>query len=285
MNENANILPADYAGQRIADLRTAHKMSKEELAKLVDISPSMQGRIESGETKSIKDELLKKYAKIFDVSVDFLLGLTDFPGKKNYEIGELGLSIKSAEVLYTRKVDTDVVNRLLEEKSFPLLTKYIQSYFQGEISDGVKSRHEIIKQLNKMSKGYIPPEDREDIITEYTIGGIDPTEMDKARIQNLFMTILMRIRNGISKQVPTSAPASVDLVQAMFQSVIPGGAAFDIKQIAETATPETLASAVLPFLSFGIPLNEEQQAKIEELTMSMLQIIKEAYDGIKEKDE
>ena len=33
--EEQNILPADYVGQRIADLRTAKKMSKEALAKKV----------------------------------------------------------------------------------------------------------------------------------------------------------------------------------------------------------------------------------------------------------
>ena len=109
MEQHENFLPADHIGQRIADLRNAHKMTREELAKLVGISPSAQGRIENGKIESPKGELLKQYADIFDVSTDFIMGRTDFPGKKNYEIGELGLSIKSAEVLYTRKVDTDVV--------------------------------------------------------------------------------------------------------------------------------------------------------------------------------
>ena len=50
------------------------------------------------------------------------LGTDRNPGKKNYDISELGLSVEAAKNLYTGKVNNDVVNRLLENPRFAMVT-------------------------------------------------------------------------------------------------------------------------------------------------------------------
>ncbi len=44
------------------------------------------------------------------MSTDFLLGETNIPDRKNYDIAELGLSVEAARNLYTGRVNTEVVN-------------------------------------------------------------------------------------------------------------------------------------------------------------------------------
>ena len=39
--------------------------------------------------------------RLFNVSTDFLLGETNIPDRKNYDIAELGLSVEAAKNLYT----------------------------------------------------------------------------------------------------------------------------------------------------------------------------------------
>ena len=50
-----------------------------------------------GKTDKIGDESIVKMAQIFDVSTDFLLGVVNEPERKNYDISELGLSVKAAQ--------------------------------------------------------------------------------------------------------------------------------------------------------------------------------------------
>ena len=63
------------------------------------------------------------------MSTDFLLGETNIPDRKNYDIAELGLSVEAAKNLYTGRVNTEVVNLLLENARFAELTYRIAQYF------------------------------------------------------------------------------------------------------------------------------------------------------------
>ena len=51
-----------------------------------------------------------------------LLGETNIPDRKNYDIAELGLSVEAAKNLYTGRVNAEVVNLLLENARFAELT-------------------------------------------------------------------------------------------------------------------------------------------------------------------
>ena len=54
---------------------------------------------------------------------------TNIPDRKNYDIAELGLSVEAAKNLYTGRVNTEVVNLLLENARFAELTYRISQYF------------------------------------------------------------------------------------------------------------------------------------------------------------
>ena len=67
-------------------------------------------------------------------STDFLLGETNIPDRKNYDIAELGLSVEAAKNLYTARVNAEVVNLLLENARFAELTYRISQYFDDTLS-------------------------------------------------------------------------------------------------------------------------------------------------------
>ncbi|AXU28777.1 helix-turn-helix domain-containing protein [Clostridioides difficile] len=62
--------------QRIKYLRENMNMSQKELSEKANINTSVMNRIESGE-RAIRDDELIIFAKIFDVSTDYILGLSD----------------------------------------------------------------------------------------------------------------------------------------------------------------------------------------------------------------
>ena len=121
--------------ERIQDQIKERKITQGELAAEIGISESAISRFLSGKTDKIGDDSIIKIADFLGVSTDFILGQTDFPERRNYDIEELGLSYKAAMTLYTREVDTDVVNRILENPQFPAITRMIARYFKDDIAE------------------------------------------------------------------------------------------------------------------------------------------------------
>ena len=107
---------------RLADLMKEHNISQPELAKEIGCSKSTISRFISGAKGTLTHEQVLKIARLFNVSTDFLLGETNIPDRKNYDIAELGLSVEAAKNLYTGRVNTEVVNLLLENARFAELT-------------------------------------------------------------------------------------------------------------------------------------------------------------------
>ena len=67
-----------YWNKRIRDLREDHDMKKFELAEKLDISERTLTRYESGECEPTVSVLIK-ISLLFDVSVDYILGIKDDP--------------------------------------------------------------------------------------------------------------------------------------------------------------------------------------------------------------
>ena len=95
---------------RLADLMKEHNISQPELAKEIGCSKSTISRFISGAKGTLTHEQVLKIARLFNVSTDFLLGETNIPDRKNYDIAELGLSVEAAKNLYTGRVNTEVVS-------------------------------------------------------------------------------------------------------------------------------------------------------------------------------
>ena len=100
-------------GMRITQLREERDWKKTELARRLGISHSQVSRIESGETGTLSSDILIRLAEVFDVSADYLLGLTDVRTKKNLDVAQLNISEDAAIQLASGKLDLEMLSRLL----------------------------------------------------------------------------------------------------------------------------------------------------------------------------
>ena len=73
-------------GQRIRNLREAAFITQKDFAERIGVAPSQLSRIESGETKTISSDILIAIATEFDVSTDYLLGLSAFQKPRNVDV-------------------------------------------------------------------------------------------------------------------------------------------------------------------------------------------------------
>ena len=213
---------------RIQELIKERKITQAELAAEIGMAESSLSRFLSEKTDKIGDEYIIKIADFLGVSTDFILGQTAFPERRNYDIEELGLSYKAAMALYTREVDTDVVNRILESPQFPEITRMIARYFKDSNAEGPAGLNAMWDTMRQMigtldtSHLTNPQEGTEAAAQILGMMKTAPHEKDVEAIQAALMTMLRDIKAGIQTQTPTTELATKQITQSMMQSMVKG---------------------------------------------------------------
>ena len=189
------------------------------------MAESSLSRFLSEKTDKIGDEYIIKIADFLGVSTDFIPGQTDFPERRNYDIGELGLSYKAAMALYTREVDTDVVNRILENPQFPAITRMIARYFKDSNAEGPAGLNAMWDTMQQMvgtldtSHLANPQEGTEAAAQILDLLKTQPYEKDIETIQAALMNMLREIKTGIQTQTPVTELVTKQITQTMMESV------------------------------------------------------------------
>lgn len=220
----------------------------------IQFPPSQLSRIESGETKNISGDILVKLAKEFRVSTDYILGLTTVSVPKSYDISELGLSEGAIKGLVTGAVDVEILNRLLEHKSFSQLISLIRIYFQDTAARGIMARNQVIEMATSSISDLMKSnpeyriEARQDMqfLTAQKIG---EHEAEIEKIKNLFLAILRDIKNDIDSGKQPEDTATADMIQKI-KAALP-----DKPQ--EQITADDVAAAVTLQIGQAITMDEE----------------------------
>ena len=246
--------------ERIQDQLKERKITQGELAAEIGISESALSRFLSAKTDKIGDDYIVKIADFLGVSTDFILGQTDFPERCNYDIGELGLSYKAAMVLYTREVETDVVNRILENPKFPEITRMIARYFKDSIAEsfaGQNAYWDTLRQfVGTTDTSYLANqlEGVEATTQILSIQKTPPHAMDIQMIQNALMEMLQDIKSSIQMQTPTTELATKQLTQAMIENMEKGSNA---QPLMPQITLEQLAEGYATYTGTSLKLGEQ----------------------------
>jgi len=247
---------------RLSNLRKDHDLSQKQLADQLHVTHSQISRIESGETKNPNISIVIDAARFFHVSTDYLLGITQITSPKSYDISELGLSEEAVTKLITRRIDVDILNRLLEHEHFPKLCIMIRNYFDDTIAEGIMARNKVINlvvdQLTDLMTA--EPSKRKEIIKDKQFLssqklGANEADIEKIKIQ--FMAILRDVKSGIQKKEPTKTVATAEAVQ-MIRDALPDKPASDI-------TSTDVANAVAFYMGQTTNLTDEGLAMVQNL--------------------
>ena len=261
--------------QRIQDQLKERKITQGELAAEIGISESALSRFLSEKTDKIGDEYIIKIADFLGVSTDFILGQTDFPERRNYDIGELGLSYKAAMALYTREVDTNVVNRILENPQFPAITRMIARYFKDSSAEGPAGLNAMWDTMQQMAdtldtSHLVNPQEGIEATTQILdLLKTSPHEKDIETIQTALMNMLREIKTGIQTQTPVTELATKQITQSMMENVVKGENALPAVR---TISLEQLARAYSK-LPGGTPeLGEQFSGLVEDFIRGYIDI-------------
>ena len=107
--------------ERLKDLRTSRHMTLEELAAETGLSRSALGGYESDAGNEMSPYAVVQLAQYFQVSTDYLLGVTDIKNHSNTELHALHLSDKMIDLLMSGRINNRLLCEVALHPDFPRL--------------------------------------------------------------------------------------------------------------------------------------------------------------------
>lgn len=202
--------------ERISDLMKIRKVSQTDLASKIGCGDYVLSRFLSGKTDKLSDENIIRIARAFNVSTDFLLGVTTVPDRKNYEIDELGLSAQAARNLYTGKVNTQVVNRLLESPRFAELTYILEQYFNDTIASGIAAQNQLYATLANLTRSTVQTDAAKETAKDISRLRVPAYQADLSTIETQFMATVKEVKKEIGHDFSVQQALTKEAAERMF---------------------------------------------------------------------
>jgi len=190
--------------ERISEMRKDRNLTQKKLCEIADITPTQLSRIENGVTETISSDVLIKLSIALNVSADYLLGLTDIASRKNYEIGQLGLSEGAVETIVSGRANVNVLNALLENAKFSDVLRLANDYFMNTIKAGIMARNEIINLATSTLSDFAKAnpkhitEVKKDLLTikSHKLG---QHEAEIEKIKSVFVAMLIEMKKELER--------------------------------------------------------------------------------------
>ena len=252
--------------QRLADIMKIRKVSQTELAQRIGCQDSTISRFITGKTDKLSDENIIRIARVFNVSTDFILGVTTVPDRKNYEIDELGLSAQAARNLYTGKVNTQVVNRLLESPRFAELTYILEQYFDDTLAAGYAAQNQMYATLSRLTRKTVKSDAANQTAKKILQMRTPVYQADLATIENQFMLAVKEVKKEIGNDYATAQALTVAAAERMFAELTKGQ---DMEN--PTVTPEQVTELIIGSVAGMDGVDQEALDKLGQALTGFMQ--------------
>lgn len=226
--------------QRLLDLMKHNNVSQTELARKISCNDSLLSRFLSKKTDKLGDENIIRIARAFNVSTDFLLGVTTVPDRKNYEIDELGSSAQAARNLYTGKANAQVVNYLLESPRFLELTYILEQYFNDTVTAGYAAQNQLYATLSSLTRKSAKTKAAAQAARDIAHLRTSVYQADLATIENQFMLAVKEVKKEIGNDFAAIQSMTAEQTKKMFTEVAKGQ---DMTN--PTITPEQVSELII----------------------------------------
>lgn len=217
-----------------------NNVSQTELARKIGCNDSLLSRFLSEKTDKLGDENIIRIARAFNVSTDFLLGITTVPDRKDYEIDELGLSAQAARNLYTGKANAQVVNYLLESPRFLELTYILEQYFNDTVASGYAAQNQLYTTLSSLTRKLAKTKAAAQAANEINRLKTPVYQADLATIENQFMLAVKEVKKEIGNDFAAIRAMTAEEAEKMFSEITKGQ---DMENL--TVTPRQVSDMII----------------------------------------
>lgn len=176
--------------EKLRDLRDEQGLTLSEVSEQTKIPLSTLGRLEVDEELRVGYQDVAALAKFYNVSTDYLFGLTDNRLHRNVAMDEIALSDGAIEVLKSKKANNRLISELLAHSDFLQLISALEVYIDGKISAQAENMNAVFKLAEETLKENTSVSDNDDIMAFLREAVIDEDEYLRYRISERFNAIM-----------------------------------------------------------------------------------------------
>mgnify|MGYP002237844900 CR=1 FL=1 len=155
--------------ERLKDLRVERGLTLEQLAEETHLSKSALGSYEGDNLKDISHHALIQLAKVYEVTVDYLLGRSKTKNHPNADLADLRLSDDMIELLKSGLVNNSLLCELATHPAFPRFMADLEIYVNGVAVKQVQAANAIVDTMSAtIMKRYNPG------LTDRSYGSLSP---------------------------------------------------------------------------------------------------------------
>ena len=189
--------------EKLKDLRHERNLTLVQVAEATGISKSTIGNYESDDFKEQQLTILTELADFYDVSLAYLIGLTDNLKEETTAISELHLDDDTVEILKSQRFNNRLLCEIIKHPSFANLMSDIEIYVDNLAGNWIHNLNRYVSYVRDKikSRGNLPDDD----ISMQTLANslIDDDNYFDDLIENDIKTIAKDIRNEHKKDWDT----------------------------------------------------------------------------------
>lgn len=203
--------------EKLKDLRMNRGLKLEQLSEQTGISTSSLSSYETDEYKDISLCNLVTLAKLYEVTSDYLLGLTDIKNQANAEIHELHLSDRMIDLLKNKKINARLLCEMAEYPDFVKLLADIEIYVDGVAGMQIQNLNSVVDMARAEIIEKYHPDEYDRTLRTLELAHINEDSYFSGRIQE-DMDSIIRGMKRVHKSDSTSAP-ELTVAQEMQKSM------------------------------------------------------------------
>jgi len=187
--------------EKLKDLRVEKKLRLQDLADETGIPMSSLQRTEGQDDVRVGYQDLVVLAEYFDVSTDYLFGLTDNRKHRNVEVDKLRLSDLAIEVLTGDNFNHRLLSELISHPDFPQLMRAIEIYIDRIILPQMNTMNAMYKIAEKTIKDKCEVTENDEMITILGEAIVNEDEYLRFRITERFSALIKSLYDIHQKDV------------------------------------------------------------------------------------
>ena len=180
--------------ERIKDLRVEHGLSLMQLEAKTGISKSALGYYESKDVKEISHQSIIKLAQFYEVSVDYLLCLTEQKNHSNADHIELHLSDEAVAVLKNGELNGQLLSEVIAHEKFWQLIADMEIYVDRIASMQIQNLNSLVDAARAEICSRYSPDEKELYLRTLDAAHIQEDEYFSHLIHNDMDQIVRDIR-------------------------------------------------------------------------------------------
>ena len=177
-------------GEKLKDLRTERNLRLADVESETGISTSTLQRIEADADIRIGYQDIEVLTRFYDVSADYLFGLTDNKQYRNVKIDKLRLSDEAIEVLKDGKLNNRLVSELISHEDFPQLLNAMEIYIDRKVQSQISTMNAMYKFVEQTLKDNVTIPENDEMMTFLQEAVVDEDEYLRFRISERFNAVM-----------------------------------------------------------------------------------------------